>query len=155
MSSTGIAPSAPAPGAAPATTATSISGRQLWRSGRGLLLVGALALAGALLIAVLSSGHRAGFLDPESVTGSGSRAVAQVLRSQGVDVTRAEGVAAATSARAGQTLVLSQPDLLTVEQARELASTDADLVVVEDDPIAGPLVRATIVDGTIVHRRGQ
>lgn len=32
---------------------------------------------------------------------------------------------------------------------------DADLVVVEDDPLAGPLVRATIVDGTIVHRRGQ
>lgn len=32
---------------------------------------------------------------------------------------------------------------------------DADLVVVSDDPLAGPQVVATIVDGTIVHRRGQ
>jgi hypothetical protein len=46
-------------------------------------------------------------------------------------VDRALGIAAATDARPGDTLVVSMPDLLTVVQATELASTGADLVVVD------------------------
>ncbi len=91
----------------------------------------ALVLLVALLIAVLSSGGRTGTLDPDSVSPAGSRAVAQLLRGQGVSVDRAFGIAAATDARPGDTLVISMPDLLTVQQAKELASTGADVVIVD------------------------
>lgn len=112
-------------------TPLSPSGAQLWRSGRRPAAVVAVVLLAALLIAALSSGGRTGTLDPDSVSPSGSRAVAQLLRGQGVSVDRALGIAAATDARVGDTLVIPMPDLLTVEQAKELASTGADLVVVD------------------------
>ncbi len=120
---------APSPTAEPAAPA-SPSGAQLWRSGRRPAVVVAVVLLVALLIAALSSGGRTGTLDPDSVSPAGSRAVAQLLRGQGVSVDRAFGIAAATDARPGDTLVISMPDLLTVEQAKELASTGADLIVV-------------------------
>ena len=94
------------------------------------ILVFAALLAVASFIALLSAGGRTGFLDPDSVSATGSRAVAEVLCGQGVEVVRAPGIAAATQAQPGDTLVIPTPDLLTVEQAKELASTGADLVVV-------------------------
>ncbi len=115
---------------APDPTSISPTGRTLWASGRRPALVVAFVLLSALFIAWATSGNRTGSLDPDSVSASGSRAVAQLLRAQGVDVVRAEGVAAAAQAGPGDTLLLSAPDLLTVEQANELASTGADLVVV-------------------------
>ena len=114
---------------APAT-AVSPTGRGIARSWRGPVLVGVVVLLGALLIALVSSGGRVGYLDPDSVSSSGSRAVANVLRGQGVEVVRAVGIPEATRAGAGDTLLLSQPDLLTTDQLRALAATGADLVVV-------------------------
>ncbi len=118
-----------APGTAPATSVSPTSRRML-RSGRGPAIVGGLVLLGALVIAWATSGGRVGFLDPDAVSPTGSKAVAEVLRDQGVEVIRAAGIAEATQAGPGDSLLLSFPDLLTVEQARELASTDADLIVV-------------------------
>ena len=115
---------------ASATTSVSPTSRGLWRSGRGPAMVGVLVVLAALVIAWVSSGDRVGFLDPDSVSATGSRAVAEILREQGVEVVRADGVAAATQAGPGDTLVLSQPDLLSLEQVQELVSTGADLVVV-------------------------
>jgi Domain of unknown function (DUF4350) len=114
----------------PEGTSVSPTGRTLWESARRPALVVAFVLLAALFIAWATSGDRTGRLDPDSVSASGSRAVAQLLRAQGVEVVRAEGVAAATQAGPGDTLLLSAPDLLTVEQANALASTGADLVVV-------------------------
>ena len=114
------------------TTTTSVSPtrRSLTRTWRGPVAVGAVLVLAALLIAAVSSGGRVGYLDPDSVSQSGSRAVAEVLRGQGVEVVRAVGVADATQAHRGDTLVLSQPDLLTTEQLHEMVSTGADLIVV-------------------------
>ena len=127
-----------------ASTGVSPTGRGLVRSGRGPVLVGALVLLGALVIAIASSGGRVGYLDPDAVSPAGSRAVAEVLRGQGVEVVRAVGIAAATEAGPGDTLVIPVPDALTVRQIDELASTGADLVVVgasRDDIVDGPRSR--------------
>ncbi len=111
-------------------TAVSPTGRTLWHRGRLPALLVVAALLAAILIAAVTSGGRLGSLDPDSVSATGSKALAQILRGQGVEVVRAQGIAAATQAQEGDTLVIPGPDYLTVTQAKELISTGADLVVV-------------------------
>ncbi len=87
---------------ATADTGVSPTGRGLLRSGRGPVIVGAVVVIGAFVIALASSGGRVGYLDPDAVSPAGSRAVAEVLRGQGVEVVRAVGIASATQARSGR-----------------------------------------------------
>lgn len=117
------------------------STRTLARRLRGPVVAGVVVILGALVVAVISSGGRVGYLDPDAVSSSGSRAVAEILRDQGVEVVRAVGVAEATQATTGDTLLLSQPDLLSTVQLRTLASTGADLVVVgaQDERVVAAL----------------
>lgn len=105
-------PAAPAP-ARPAT---------LRRVRRGLLVLGVL-LAGAVALAVLNSGTHHGLLDPRSADPSGSRALAELLREQGVTtrvVTTAHQAAESTGPRT--TLLITDPDLLGPAQRRAIRS---------------------------------
>jgi Domain of unknown function (DUF4350) len=90
----------------------------------------AVALAGALLA---PAGNNTS-LDPTSPAPGGSRAVAQLLATHGVQVRRATSLAEAdqaVSAASGHaTLLVTQPDLVDTLRLTELARSAADLVLV-------------------------
>ncbi|HET8928365.1 MAG TPA: DUF4350 domain-containing protein [Microbacterium sp.] len=93
-----------------------------------LLVVGG---AGAALTAAMQWQDR-GALDPDSPGPEGTRALAQVLRSQGVEVTVARDRAAAESALApGDTLVLGSTAVLSDETLRAVAGRTADVVLLD------------------------
>jgi hypothetical protein len=87
------------------------------------------------VVGVLSATGGSGYLDPDAYDPSGSRAVAEVLRDQGVDVERVEQVADAVG-DAGTTLVVPRPEALARTELQALAGHRGPLVVVgasEDD----------------------
>jgi len=120
--------------APPASTATGPTLRSAGRSARGpLLLVVALVVAGTLL-GVLSVTTPGGRLDPDSYAPSGARAIAELLRAEGVPVDRVETVEAVLAEdRAGQLLVVPVPQALAASELERLAGSGARLLVVAAD----------------------
>ncbi|MFB6622359.1 DUF4350 domain-containing protein [Streptomyces sp. NPDC056374] len=106
---------------ATSTTSTAASPRQLWTRARGAALVLALILIGGLALATLRSSDSHGSLDPRSADPTGSRAVAELLRTRGIElnlVTTLDEATAATTPDA--TLLVTTPDLLTRSQQSTL-----------------------------------
>jgi hypothetical protein len=133
---------------APRKTSTDPTVAARWRGFRGPLAVAALVLLAAVIVAVVGSGSRAGTLDPRAVDQAGSKAVAQLLREQGVRVDLVQTTqAAATAAAEGTTLLVAIPDLLVESQLRLLEDTGADLVLVSPGTTAldilAPEIEAT------------
>lgn len=148
-------------------TSTAPTTAAVWRSSRVPLLVGAAVLLSALVSALLAGGPDSARLDPRSAAPSGSRAVAQVLGDLGVDVRLATTTAAATAAAGpGNTLLVTDPDLLVASQVRAVRRTGADLVVVAPTEVAAfsaslaaadvspPEVRAAACDLPAARRAG-
>lgn len=104
------------------TTATSLTGRQIWARARGLVIAAAvLALAG-VMIAAVRSGEQHGVLDPRSPDGSGSRAAAQILADHGVETTVVGSTDEAVAAAGPDTtLLIARPDALDDEQRTRLS----------------------------------
>ncbi|SDQ09096.1 DUF4350 domain-containing protein [Quadrisphaera sp. DSM 44207] len=118
-----------------------------WRRARLPVLLAVLLLALPTLGVVLAGQRPSRGLDPDSAAPGGARAVAEVLREQGVPVQRVERVATAAQAlsaaddeggagggaEGGATLVVSGVDVLSAERWEELAAlgedTGADLVL--------------------------
>ncbi|MFI8822184.1 DUF4350 domain-containing protein [Streptomyces sp. NPDC053431] len=106
---------------ATSTTSTSLTPRQIWTRARGTLLVLALLLIGGIVLATARSTGHHGLLDPRSADPYGSRAVAELLKAQGVTVDVAETLTEATAATgADTTLLVTAPDLLTPVQQSTL-----------------------------------
>lgn len=104
-----------------------------WRRWRWPLLVAGIVVSTALLLALLVPQTTRGNLDPDSTTPQGSRAVAQILGRQGVDISRVTSSGdAADRATADTTLIVVHPHLLGPEQLGRLSRT-GDLVLVEPD----------------------
>ncbi|HEX6920150.1 MAG TPA: DUF4350 domain-containing protein [Actinomycetes bacterium] len=104
---------------------------QVWRAARGPVAVVLLVLLAALMLAVVSGGRPSGLLDPRAVDPAGSRAVAEVLRDQGVRVDLVTTTAALREAAGpGVTVLVAFPDRLVESQVRAVRDTRADLVVV-------------------------
>jgi hypothetical protein len=124
------------------TTARSRAGSR-WRRLRWVVAVLAVLLVGVLATVLPAPTRSTTPLAPDNPRENGARAVAEVLRDQGVtiDYVRTSGEAAA-AAGAGSTLLVTSDWLLTQTQVAELAGTAADLVLLE--PSA--LLRQT-VDG--------
>lgn len=102
-----------------------------WRSARGPLAVIGALLVVSVLGALVAGGSERGELDPDSVAPGGSRALATLLGQEGVDVQRvATAAEAADRAEAGSTLLVVWPDRILPEEARRLARSGADLVLV-------------------------
>jgi uncharacterized protein DUF4350 len=120
-----------APAAAAPTGSLAPTGAQLWRAARGpALVIGAVLLAGVVL-ATLASGTRSGLLDPRAADPSGSRALAEVLRRQGVEVRLVTTIRAAREAAGpGVTLLVAFPDRLVASQTAAVKDSGADLVLV-------------------------
>ncbi|MFE7779135.1 DUF4350 domain-containing protein [Streptomyces sp. NPDC057445] len=108
------------------TTSTSLTSRQIWTRSRGVLLVLVILVAAGIAIAALQSGEQHGRLDPRSADRAGSRAVAELLKAQGVDthvVTTLDEATAATGP--DTTLLVVTPDLLTNRQQEALRTAMA------------------------------
>jgi len=107
------------------------SAGQLWRAAKGPLLVAAIVLLAALVLAVVAGQSTRGLLDPRAVDPAGSRALAELLRAEGVDVALVRTAAqAAQAADAGSTLLVAVPALLQRPQLEVLRGTAADVVLV-------------------------
>ena len=128
---------------------------QRWRRWRVLVVVIALALTAAVVGVLALPRTGAGALDPDSPTPDGSRALAQVLGDQGVEVARVARVADATRlASADATLLVVRPDVLPPDLVADLSDTGADLVLVEPDSVTvdatgAELAPAGLVDETV------
>lgn len=103
---------------------------QLWHAARGPVAVLLLVLVAGVVLAAVAGGRPTGLLDPRAADPSGSRAVASLLRDQGVTVDLVRTSAAMQArAHAGDTLLVATPDLLVDSQARSVGDTGADLVL--------------------------
>lgn len=107
----------------PATSSTSMSpsAQQVWKRVRGLLIALAILLVAGIALAAVRSGDQHGRLDPRSADPLGSRAVAELLKDQGVSTRVVTTLAEATDgAGPDTTLVVTSPNLLTFHQQRTL-----------------------------------
>jgi Domain of unknown function (DUF4350) len=131
------APVAAAPAAAPPWPEVPPSGpleQGRFRRLRFPLLVALAVVAAAALAALAAGGTSGGDLDPASGGRAGSRAVAQILQRQGVQVTRTEDPAAAQAERG--TLVLVHADLLPARTLTAVTANARRIVLVEPDDAA-------------------
>jgi hypothetical protein len=120
-----------APEVAPASTSSTDPGAgQVWRAVKGPLIVLVVVLLAGLVVALATGGPAGGQLDPRSPAPSGSRALAQILGDQGVQVDLVT-TSAAMSATTGpdDTLLVVDPDRLAAAQVAVVRATGADLVV--------------------------
>lgn len=140
--------------AAPSTTPTLRATGRRWLF---WVVVAIVVIAAAIIsLAAVGSSSDAARLDPRSPAPSGSKAVVEVLRSQGVEVTIVETSAAALEALGGTgtTLVIHDPSsLLTEERLEALAGRAAVTVLLEPgflelDAIAPGIEAAGLADGT-------
>ena len=119
------------------TTARSRVGAR-WRRARPAVVLLSLLVLVPLAGVLLTPPTSGGALDPRSADPTGSRAVAQVLLRQGVEVVPVETVDAAVDAAGpGATLVVVDSEVLAPDRLTALAATPADLVLVEPD---GPVL---------------
>lgn len=107
------------------------------------------------LLAYLGSNPAAGYLAPDAVDPSGSRALAHVLEGQGVQVvpvTTAQAAAdALRGAASGSTLLVTTPDLVSTRMGQALDGVEVDHVVlvgsVPESP--GPWPTPAVVSGVV------
>lgn len=114
-------------------------GHRVWRKWRAPLAVVAAVIAGGVIVALLQpSAGTTGYLDPGNPQPDGTRALATLLAGRGTAVTRVSSVAgAAAAAPAGSgtvTLLITDPELLTVGQLRSLARLPGNRIIAEPDP---------------------
>jgi hypothetical protein len=137
------APGASRPDAAAGgTRQTGPTGPGGWRAWRTPLAIIAFVLLAGTVIALLQPRQAVpGYLSPDSTTGDGTHALGDILAERGHRVQPVSTVrGAVAAARAGTTLVITSPFLLTDGQLRALARTPASLLLVEPDQSALAIV---------------
>jgi len=118
-------------------TATGPTLRSEYRRYRGpVLVVAALVLVSAV-VGLLSLAGPSGYLDPDAYDPRGSRAVAELLRDQGVEVERVTTVEQALARDdEGAVLVVPRPEALAPAELAQLAGRRGALVAVAPDDAA-------------------
>ncbi|HEX2315518.1 MAG TPA: DUF4350 domain-containing protein, partial [Thermomonospora sp.] len=112
-------------------TAGQVAGRR-WRASRGVVFALLALVALAVAIAAMQPSVERQYLDPESPSQGGSRALAQILQQRGTPVrTVRTAEAAVERAAAGTLLVIVRSERLTVEELDGLRRTPANLLLVE------------------------
>ncbi|MFD1931702.1 DUF4350 domain-containing protein [Nonomuraea mangrovi] len=134
------------------SVSTSPTTAGLWRRARAGVLVGLLVVATAVIGALISGDAGPGrYLDPDDTSLRGSKALAQLLRAQGVRVDRVDSVTAAeTLAREGDRLLLvGAPWNGGYAEAERLAALPGDRVVVGSQPYFDVLAPDIVAEGTL------
>jgi hypothetical protein len=112
----------------------------LWRQWRSWLIVGLIVAIGGTGIAILHRPPSNQYLNPGSVAGDGTHALADVLTDLGHQVSTVTTIPAALrSATAGSTLVITSPEYLSGSDLTALAGARANVLLV--DPTAASLAR--------------
>lgn len=122
--------------AAPSVDTTSLApgARSSWRSMRVPVLAAAVLLLVSVALAVLAGRGATGQFDPESYEPAGSRAAAQLLRAEGVDVHIVRTVAEARAAAPGATVLVTHPLLLPPDQLERATAPAAGVVLIQPSP---------------------
>ena len=135
---TGVRTPTTAPAVGPAASPAPTAGPPRGRRGRGArrwwwpVSVGLALLLVAVLTVVVNRPPSSLPLAPDNPRPGGSRAAAQILASQGVEIAFRRTVAGAVSATPpGGTILVTHPSLLTAEHWAALERSSADLVVTE------------------------
>jgi hypothetical protein len=136
----------PAPPTPTAFDDTTFDRARRWRpSGRGVAIAALLLLALAVLM--LTTSRRTGYLDPAAVDPTGSRAVANVLADQGVQVTDVRTTADVAANARGATVLVTDSTLITNEMiSAVLDSGPARVVLI--DPMPGSPALERLAAGT-------
>jgi hypothetical protein len=130
-------------------TTVSPDARRIWRGVRLPLAILAL-IFGAVLVAVLARGDQTfGVLEPASYEPSGSRALAQLLKGQGVDIKTVRTFGDTRAVATGATLLVTSPELVKPERLAELRGQAKDVVLVAPSTLDG-VVPGVSVDGNPV-----
>ncbi|GAB2753821.1 DUF4350 domain-containing protein [Amycolatopsis magusensis] len=129
-------------------TSISPSAEKLWRAAKKPLIILAVLLAGVLALVIIRGDEGAREeLHPDSYAPDGGRALAQLLRAQGVRVDQVDTFDEARSAT-GATLLIARPDLLPPERLVELRDRARQLVLVgAQGPAVGAVLPGTEVAG--------
>jgi hypothetical protein len=119
------------PAAAPAEpSARQVAGRR-WRSARGIVAALLAMVVIAVILAALRPSTSPEALDPESPKQDGARALAEILRQNGSDVTVARTMSdALTAADPRGVMVVTRTERLTDDDLRMLSGTQVDLLLV-------------------------
>ncbi len=116
--------------------------RTRWERARWPIAVAAVFLTVALISSLLTARTSAVPLAPDNPGDAGARALAQILRDQGVRIEYVRSLGAAVAeARDGTTLLVTSTDTLFGAQLDELAQVEADLVLI--DPVGYHLEQLT------------
>jgi Domain of unknown function (DUF4350) len=119
-----------------------------WRpSARGLAIAGLMLLA--LVVLVLTTSRRTGYLDPAAVDPSGSRALANVLGDQGVRVTDVRTTADVAANARGATVLVTDSTLLTTGMVSDVLDAGPARVVLVN-PLPGTPALERLAAGTEV-----
>jgi hypothetical protein len=136
---------APAP-PAPAFEDTTWDRARRWRpTGRGLAIAALLLLALAVLM--ITTTRRTGYLDPAAVDPSGSRAVANVLSDQGVQVIDVRTSADVAASARGATVLVTDSTLLTTTMVSDVLEAGPTRLVLVD-PLPGSPALERLAAGT-------
>jgi hypothetical protein len=122
------------------STSVSPDTRRIWRGVRVPLAILALIVAMGLLTVLAQGDQTFGALEPGSYEPGGSRALAQLLRKNGVEIETVRTVAEARAAASSATLLVTDPELVRPEQLTELVGQAANIVLVA--PRGGTLAHA-------------
>jgi hypothetical protein len=112
-----------------------------WRRWRSWLIIGLIVVLGGLSIAVLHQPppdpNLNPYLNPDQVSATGTHALADILAGLGHQVITVTSVPVAErAATRGSTLVITSPRLLSAAALAALGRVQADVVLVEPDPVA-------------------
>lgn len=112
-------------------SARQVAGRR-WRSARGVVAVILAMVVVALILAALRPSTSPEALDPASAKRDGSRALAEILRQHGTQVTVARNAAdAVAEAGSGTTTVVTRTERLTEHDLALLSRAPGDLLLVQ------------------------
>lgn len=121
--------------------------RQRLRRARPLIVIALAVVASALLAAIFTGRQQAGLLDPAAATPEGSRALAELLRDQGVHVVAVDTIADAQAAVGpGTTMFVTVPDRLPAARLDDLVRRASAAVLVEPTAVVLDTVLPAVTD---------